>query len=38
MWLSFNILSRMVDLSGLDPDEVALRLTMSTARPRAWSA
>ncbi len=31
MWLSFNILSRMVDLSGLDPDEVALRLTMSTA-------
>lgn len=31
MWLSFNILSRMVDLSGLDPEEVALRLTMSTA-------
>ncbi len=31
MWLSFNILSPMVDLSGLDPDEVAHRLTMSTA-------
>lgn len=31
MWLSFNILSGMVDLSGLDPDDVSLRLTMSTA-------
>mgnify|MGYP002682900529 CR=1 FL=1 len=31
MWLSFNILSVMVDLSGLDPDDVSLRLTMSTA-------
>lgn len=31
MWLSLNMISRMVDLSGLSPEEIANRLTMSTA-------
>jgi phenylalanyl-tRNA synthetase beta chain len=31
MWLSLNMISRMVDVSGLDPEEIANRLTMSTA-------
>ncbi|HPG50091.1 MAG TPA: phenylalanine--tRNA ligase subunit beta [Spirochaetota bacterium] len=31
MWLSLNILSQMVDTTGIDPEEMALRLTMSTA-------
>ncbi len=31
MWLSLNILSQMVDTTGIDPEELALRLTMSTA-------
>ena len=31
MWLSLNILNRMVDTSGLSPEEIALRLTMATA-------
>ncbi|MBN2157779.1 MAG: phenylalanine--tRNA ligase subunit beta [Spirochaetes bacterium] len=31
MWLSLNILNRMVDTSGIAPEELALRLTMSTA-------
>lgn len=31
MWLSRNILSKMVDLSGVSPEEIARRLTMSTA-------
>ncbi len=31
MWLSLNILSKMVDTSGLDPEDLAMRLTMSTA-------
>ncbi|HDP81231.1 MAG TPA: phenylalanine--tRNA ligase subunit beta [Spirochaetes bacterium] len=31
MWLSLNILSKMADLKGLDPEDMALRLTMSTA-------
>jgi phenylalanyl-tRNA synthetase beta chain len=31
MWLSLNILSRMVDIAGISPEEMAHRLTMSTA-------
>ncbi|MBN1496961.1 MAG: phenylalanine--tRNA ligase subunit beta [Spirochaetes bacterium] len=31
MWLSLNILNQMVDTAGLAPEEIALRLTMSTA-------
>jgi len=31
MWLSMNILSRMIDLSGIAPEDIAGRLTMSTA-------
>lgn len=31
MWLSLNILSKMVNLEGIDPHEIAHRLTMSTA-------
>ncbi len=31
MWLSLNILSGMVDLKGVSPEELALKLTMSTA-------
>ncbi|MBP7585368.1 MAG: phenylalanine--tRNA ligase subunit beta [Spirochaetes bacterium] len=31
MWISLNIISRMVDLSGLDAGEIASRLTMATA-------
>ncbi len=31
MWLSLNILSNMIDLKGIDPEELAHRLTMSTA-------
>ena len=31
MWLSLNILNQMVDTSGITPEEMALRLTMSTA-------
>ncbi len=31
MWLSFNILSSMVDLTGVDPVDLGRRLTMSTA-------
>ena len=31
MWLSLNILSKMVDLEGITPEELALKLTMSTA-------
>ena len=31
MWISLNIINRMVDTSGIDPEEMALRLTMSTA-------
>lgn len=31
MWLSLNILNQMVDTSGITPEELALRLTMSTA-------
>lgn len=31
MWLSLNILSKMVDVRGLSPEEIALRLTMSSA-------
>ncbi len=31
MWLSCNILSKMVDLSGIEAEDLALRLTMSTA-------
>jgi len=31
MWLSLNILNQMVDTAGLTPEEISLRLTMSTA-------
>src|SRR4030042_1778908 len=31
MWLSLNILNQMVDTSGIAPEELAQRLTMSTA-------
>jgi len=31
MWLSLNILSKMVDAAGIPPEEIAARLTMSTA-------
>jgi phenylalanyl-tRNA synthetase beta chain len=31
MWLSSNILSKMVDISDIEPQQLALRLTMSTA-------
>ncbi len=31
MWLSLNILNRMVDTSGISPEEMALRITMSSA-------
>ncbi len=31
MWLSLNLLSRMVDTDGITPEEIAHRLTMSTA-------
>src|SRR5512138_2828097 len=31
MWISLNIISDMVDLSGLTAEEIAGRLTMSTA-------
>ncbi len=31
MWLSLNILSQMVDTAGIDPEDLALRLTMATA-------
>ncbi|TAL32921.1 MAG: phenylalanine--tRNA ligase subunit beta [Spirochaetes bacterium] len=31
MWISFNILKRMVDLEGLTPEDIASRLTMATA-------
>jgi phenylalanyl-tRNA synthetase beta chain len=31
MWLSLNIISKMVDLSGITPEDLALKLTMSTA-------
>lgn len=31
MWISLNILSDLVDISGLSPEEIALKLTMSTA-------
>lgn len=31
MWLSSNILSQMVDISDIKPEDLALRLTMSTA-------
>jgi phenylalanyl-tRNA synthetase beta chain len=31
MWLSLNILNQMVDTSGITPEDMALRLTMSTA-------
>jgi len=31
MWLSQNILSKMIDLSDISPEEIAFQLTMSTA-------
>ncbi|MBP7736720.1 MAG: phenylalanine--tRNA ligase subunit beta [Spirochaetes bacterium] len=31
MWLSLNILNKMVDTSGISPEEMALRITMSSA-------
>jgi phenylalanyl-tRNA synthetase beta chain len=31
MWISRNILSKMVDLNGITPEELALKITMSTA-------
>ncbi len=31
MWLSRHILSKMVDLDGLSPEQIAHRITMSTA-------
>ena len=31
MWLSLNILSQMVDTTGIEPEQMALRLTMATA-------
>ncbi|HPJ40042.1 MAG TPA: phenylalanine--tRNA ligase beta subunit-related protein, partial [Spirochaetota bacterium] len=31
MWLSLNIISKMVDIQGLDPADIMNRLTMSTA-------
>jgi phenylalanyl-tRNA synthetase beta chain len=31
MWLSLNIVSRIVDIKGLAPEEIARRLTMSSA-------
>ncbi len=31
MWLSLNILNLMVDTSGISPEEMALRITMSSA-------
>ncbi len=31
MWLSLNILSKMVDINGINPEELAGRLTMATA-------
>ncbi|PKL37190.1 MAG: phenylalanine--tRNA ligase subunit beta [Spirochaetae bacterium HGW-Spirochaetae-1] len=31
MWLSWNIISKMVNLDGVDPGELALKITMSTA-------
>lgn len=31
MWLSLNILNQMVDTGGLSPEEMALRITMSSA-------
>lgn len=31
MWISLNILNDMVDLKGLDPEEIGLKLTMASA-------
>lgn len=31
MWLSLNIISKIVDIHDISPEEIALRLTMSTA-------
>ncbi len=31
MWLSLNILNQMVDTSGISPEDLALRITMSSA-------
>ena len=31
MWLSLNIISKMVDIKDLDPADIMNRLTMSTA-------
>ncbi|MGL4370187.1 MAG: hypothetical protein ACRCUT_11045, partial [Spirochaetota bacterium] len=31
MWLSYNILSDLVDLTGITPEQIAQKITMSTA-------